>query len=317
MHRFLATLLVFFMFFALFGQSEAARKTSKGAPKQDKAQPAQPAEPAPESKDPEACQRLLQAGNAKFEQKDPTGASAEFQNALKVCPEPCASMTGLGLCSYALGNKLDAIVWIERAAACNPDNKDLEKLLVGLRQDLDRASKTPVKERTLTDEADPRSAPPSRPSLAQSITAPVPSAVSAPRSLPAIEPTESHDGYYVGQECDIQGCAPLKVTIQGEKIEGAIYEKDGKPFIFVEGTLDHATGAIRTTYKGSVKLLGFTFELKGACSGRLSKGHAEGKCKGTDAFEAAATFSLDKRSANSALGRGSEKEKPADQKETR
>lgn len=311
MIRRLVVLLVFFMLFVPFGQTEAARKSNKGAPKQDK--PPQ-AEPAPAQHDIEACQRFLESGNAKFEQKDLAGATEEFQRALKVCPEPCAALAGLGLSSYSLGNKLDAIAWIEKAAACNPDNKELEKVLVGLRKELDRASKMPVKERTLNDEADVKGPPPGRPSLAQSITAPAPAPTSAPRALPAIEPTDSHDGYYVGQECDIQGCAPLKVTVQGEKIEGAIYEKDGKPFIFVEGTLDHATGAIRTTYKGSVNLLGFTFELKGACSGRVSKGHAEGKCKGTDAFEAAATFTLDKRSANSALGRGSEKEKPADQK---
>lgn len=255
----------------LSGAAPAKHKAGKGTSKQDKAPPP----------DLEACQLLLEAGNVKIDQKDPSGAAEEFQRALKLCPEPCAAMAGLGLSSFALGNKLDAIAWVEKATACNPANKDLVTVLAGLRRDLDRASRQPVRERPLPDAMTATSALPGPP----------------PR-LPAIAPTENHDGYYVGKECDIQGCAPLKVTIQGDKIEGAIYDKDNKPFITVTGTIDLATGNLKTTYKGALKLLGMSFELKGDCTGRVSKGYSEGTCKGTDAFGAAANFKLKKRKPN-------------------
>jgi len=236
--------------------------------------PAAKAAKAEPASDLDRCMGWIDVGNRKIDQQEPQAATVEFTKALALCPNVCAAMIGMGLSAYTLGGKLEALGWLEKAAACNPENVDLKNVLAGLRKELapPPAPRPPVA-------GDVHTMPPGQPAPA----------------MPTESPLDVYDGFYVGKECDIQGCSPLKVTIRGQTVEGATYDSQNKPVITITGKLDPRTGELHTSYTGTLKIMGFSFELRGDCTGRVIDNRAEGKCKGSDAFGVGSTFRVDRR----------------------
>jgi|GEM_PF-6866075 len=217
---------------------------------------------ASDSSEQMGCLGDLEAGNKKFNKKDLSGAAVCYKKALTICPGSCAAFAGLGMCAFTLGDKSEALGWLEKAYACDPQDRAIAGLLGVVRRDYAVINKTPAPSPALRAPATP-----------------------SPSGAP-----ENYDGVYVGKECDVQGCAPLRVTIQSTKVEGTIL--GGAAEVKVVGTIDRASGVITTTYSGTLKMLGFSFPLRGECTGRASGGRAQGSCLGTDAFREPSTYSL-------------------------